>query len=305
MVSGVATWHHGGRFSGRFYGGFYGNYWGGYGAYWRGWSPSWWWGWGGPWGFGWWGDWGPYTYYYDSPQYFGKVYPNDSYGNYGALDLDVSPEKAEVYVNGQKVGICDDYDGFPTYLWLEAGVYDVVFYLPGYETIARQYVIRPGQVIDVDDDMVRGQAIRPEDLPAKTHEHRDERLRQNKEVEDDAARGIKPHMPYGDEAWRDRVHPLDRPADGDQQPTHHVAIEDARVAPARLKLTVEPGDASVYLDGRFVGTAAELEQLDNGLLIDAGAHRLEAVRPGRRPMTKEFTAEPGGESTLSMTLEQP
>jgi hypothetical protein len=84
-----------------------------------------------------------------------------------------------VYVNGQRVGTADDYDGYPTYLWLEQGVYDVVFFMPGFQTIARQYVIRPGLVIAVEDGMVPGDAIRPEDLPAKTHDNRDARLRQN------------------------------------------------------------------------------------------------------------------------------
>lgn len=295
-VDGVARWHQGSHGRGSY----------NHGAYWRGswggWYSPWYYG---PWSIGWWGYWGPYSYYYDTPPYWNtRVYPNDDYGTYGALDLDVSPERAEVYVNGERIGKADDYDGYPTYLWLEQGVYDVVFYLQGYETIARQYVIRPGLVIDVEDTMTPGASVRPEDLPAKSHEHRDERLRQNREVEEDAARGIPPGYPQGQEPWRARVHPLDRPeADtaGSDAPRRG-ATEDARLAPARLKVDVEPGDASVYLDGRFVGTGAELEQLPNGLLIDAGPHRIEAVRPGRKPVSKEFTAEPGGDAEVDLTL---
>jgi hypothetical protein len=300
-VQGESRWHQGHRGGGNGY----------YGAYWRGAYNGWYGHWGpfvGPWSIGWWGYWGPYSYYYDTPAYYGtRVYPNDDYGAYGALDLDVSPEKAEVYVNGQRIGVADDYDGYPTYLWLEQGVYDVVFYLDGFETIARQYVIRPGLVIDVEDTMTPGQAIRPEDLPAKSHENRDARLKQNREIEEDAARGMR-QMPAGPEAWRERVHPLDRApmADGDGggDAAHRPTSEDARVAPARLKVNVEPGDASVYLDGRFVGTGAEIEQLPNGLLIDAGRHRIEAVRPGRRAVSKEFTAEPGGDSQVDLTLSE-
>ncbi len=308
-VSGEARWHQDGRRGGHYGGGYYG---GGYydrGAYWNGWYGSWYWPYYSPWTIGWWGSWGPYAHYYDTPPYYGtRVYPNDDYGPYGALDLDVSPEKAEVYVNGQRVGVADDYDGYPTYLWLEQGVYDVVIYAPGFETIARQYVIRPGLVIDVEDAMTPGQAVRPEDLPAKTHENRDARLKQNREVEEDAARGMRPGLPSPSEPWRDRVHPLDRAPQsgeeaGEQYPTHRPS-EDARVAPARLQVDVEPGDASVYLDGRFIGTGAEIAQLPNGLLIDAGPHRIEAVRPGRRPVSKEFTAEPGSDASVDLTLEQ-
>ena len=208
----------------------------------------------------------------------------------------------------QRVGTADDYVGYPTYLWLEQGVYDVVFFMPGFQTIARQYVIRPGLVISVEDGMVPGEAIRPEDLPAKTHENRDARLQQNREVEEDAARGMNQGTQSSSEPWRDRVHPLDRaPMGGGGQtgePIRRSTSEDARLAPARLRLNVEPGDASVYLDGRFIGTGAEIAQLPNGLLIDAGPHRIEAVRPGRKPIAKDVNAEPGGEAAVDLILDR-
>jgi hypothetical protein len=116
---------------------------------------------------------------------------------------------------------------------------------------------------------------------------------------------MSPGMP-SQEPWRDRVHPLDRVPQSGEQASEYPArrpSEDARLAPARLRVGVEPGDASVYLDGRFIGTGAEIAQLPNGLLIDAGPHRLEAVRPGWRPVTKDFTAEPGGDASIDLKLE--
>ena len=259
----------------------------------------------GPWGIGWWGYGYGYPYYYDAAPYsYTRSYPNDDYGPYGALDTDVSPERAQVWVNGKLLGVADDFDGFPTYLWLKQGVYDVVFYLDGYETISRQYVIRPGQIIDVEDEMVEGQAIKPQDLQSKSHVHRDERLQQDREVEQDAARGIRPGYPApSDQSWREngRRQP---PAVDDRVPSHEVS-EDVRLAPSRLRLEVEPGDASVYLDGRFIGTGAEIAQLSKGLLVDAGAHRIEAVRPGRKAVTKEFTAAPGEETSVDLSLDEP
>ncbi len=294
-VAGNSTYHQGGSRDGHYYRG--GGYWG------SGWYDPWYWPRGGPWTIGWWGYWGPWAYYYDTPPYsYTRVYPNSDYGDYGALDLDISPEKAAVFLDGKRIGVADDYDGFPTYLWLKAGVYDLVFYADGYETIARQYVIRPGLIVDVEDSMTPGQAIRPEDLPAKTHVHRDERLQQDREAEDDAARGYRPAPPQG-QSWREQRPPVEE-SDADNAARREVS-EDARVAPARLKLDVEPGDASVYLDGRFIGTGAEIAELPNGLLIDAGQHRIEAVRPGRRAVNKEFSAEPGSESRIDLTLPEP
>ncbi len=46
---------------------------------------------------------------------------------------------------------------------------------------------------------------------------------------------------------------------------------------ARVNLRIEPADATVYLDGRFLGLASELPE---ELWLDPGSHRLEIARPG-------------------------
>ena len=70
--------------------------------------------------------------------------------------------------DGQPIGIADNFDGWPRYLWLDQGTYDLVFYHEGFQTIARQYSIYPGVIIDVEDRMVPGEAVPPEDLIAKS-----------------------------------------------------------------------------------------------------------------------------------------
>ncbi len=166
--------HHGGGYYGG-YGGYYNPWYYGYGyPYGYGWG----WGWG-----GWWWPWGPAGVLYDRPYQGGG---RD--GGYGALDVDIWPGETEIYVDGERVGTADDFDGFPTYLWLPRGTYDVVFYLPGFQTLARQYSIYDGLVIDVEDRLQRGEAVRPEDLPSKSTVNRDERLRRDSEREEAARR---------------------------------------------------------------------------------------------------------------------
>lgn len=82
----------------------------------------------------------------------------------GALDLDVSPGRTQVYLNGEYVGIVDQYDGWPSHLWLEEGAYEIVFYLDGYRTLARRVIIHPGLVIKIDDRLEPGPSIRPEEF---------------------------------------------------------------------------------------------------------------------------------------------
>ncbi|HKH46080.1 MAG TPA: PEGA domain-containing protein [Thermoanaerobaculia bacterium] len=85
-------------------------------------------------------------------------------GMVGRLDLDVSPGRTQVYLDGQYLGIVDRYDGWPSYLWLEKGTYDLVFYLDGYKTLVRRVTIYPGAVLGLEDRLEPGPSVRPEDL---------------------------------------------------------------------------------------------------------------------------------------------
>jgi hypothetical protein len=260
----------------------------GSGWYWDPWyyGPSYGWGWGwGPW---WWG-WGPAAVRYDGPY--------ASRAEYGALDLDLSPDDVEVYVDGERVGTVDEYDGWPTYLWLPRGTYDVVFYRQGYGTLARQYSIYGGQVIGVNDRLERGESVRPEDLQSTSTVNRDERLRRNRERQEAAAR---------QEPWRDRASREDY-GDEDELYAEREEGDDDEDGPremARLRLTIEPEDASLYLDGNFLGSAREIANLSAGLVVPAGRHRLEVVRPGYLPEEVAFEGEAGEELELEVELER-
>ena len=58
-------------------------------------------------------------------------------------------------------------------------------------------------------------------------------------------------------------------------------------------VTVQPDDASVYLDGRFLGTGRELAALRSGLIVDPGEHRVEVVRPGHQSAERTIDVESG------------
>jgi hypothetical protein len=79
-----------------------------------------------------------------------------AHGGMGALDLDISPGRAQVFLNGQSIGTADDYDGWPRYLWLPPETYDLAFSLDGYQTLTRRITIVPGLVIDMDDRLQPG-----------------------------------------------------------------------------------------------------------------------------------------------------
>jgi hypothetical protein len=249
------------------------------------WGPAW----------GWWDPW-----FYGPRWGYTTAYPNPTTGGFGALDLDVSPERAEVWVDGRKVGVADDFDGFPNYLWLEKGTYDVAFYLDGYRTLARQYTIYAGLVVDVEDRLEAGETIHPSDLGPKTHERRDARIR----AEEQRERELERRRSYRSaEADEDEEVDVEDSEDGAAPELDADAPRDARSAPGRLRLEVLPEDASVYLDGRFLGTGRELAGLRAGLMVDPGEHRIEVVRPGHRSSTRTVEVGAGAELELDIELE--
>ncbi len=91
----------------------------------------------------------------------------------GALDVGIRPKRrVEVYLDGEYLGVAGNFDGYPSYLWLKEGSYQLVFYKEGYRTIARQYTIRPGVVTDVRLQMEKGRSLLPEELVARRADDR-------------------------------------------------------------------------------------------------------------------------------------
>ena len=252
--------HH--QYCGHGWGGYYDGYYG-YGHYrYRGYYP-------------WYWPWWP-SVYIETDNYSA----NDGWG---AIDLDVSPEKAEIYLDGQYIGVADEYDGFPSYLWLEKGTYDLAVYYEGYETIFRQVSIYPGIVIDVEDRMRRGESVHPDDYGPTSTARRDARIERNREKED-AARAAEDRAR---EVWTS-----DSP----------VASAGAKVG--RLFISVLPPDSAVYLDGHFLGTAGEIGQLSAGMVVEPGDHVLELVRPGYETYRKELVVPPGERTTVEIELDR-
>ncbi len=85
----------------------------------------------------------------------------------GALDLNVKPRRrTRVYLDGKDIGVVGNYDGYPSYLWLKEGTHQLVFYRDGYTTLAREFTIHSGVVLDVEVRMERGRSVQPEEFLA-------------------------------------------------------------------------------------------------------------------------------------------
>ena len=126
-----------------------------------------------------------YGYGYNGYYGHGRHYSPYSYGRYshyppggldlgvaqlaglGALDLNVKPRRrTKVHLDGEYIGVVGNYDGYPSYLWLKEGTHQLVFYRGGYTTLAREFTIHSGVVLDVELRMERGRSVPPEEFIA-------------------------------------------------------------------------------------------------------------------------------------------
>lgn len=123
-------------------GGFYGPYFG------FGWNPYW--------GFG----------AYNQPA--GGIDMNFAMmAGFGAVDLNVKPGQAEVWVDGKYVAEARDLDGYPSLLWLKEGDHRVQVYKGGYVTFDERIDVQPGQQKELKLRLEKGESEPPGVRPEK------------------------------------------------------------------------------------------------------------------------------------------
>jgi hypothetical protein len=104
----------------------------------------------------------PYSYAYPYPVpvygYGGPsapvvVGPGSSY--YGGVSLEITPNNAEVYVDGEYVGLVQDFDGTQQPLTLTAGSHRLEIRAAGYEPLTLDVNVNPGEVLPYRGDLYR------------------------------------------------------------------------------------------------------------------------------------------------------
>jgi len=74
---------------------------------------------------------------------------------FGSVDCDVQPDDCTIYVNGERVGIADDFDGWPGVLDIKPGTYDLEFRLEGYETYKTTAKVEAWETTKVEHTLSR------------------------------------------------------------------------------------------------------------------------------------------------------
>jgi hypothetical protein len=71
---------------------------------------------------------------------------------------------------------------------------------------------------------------------------------------------------------------------------------------AKLKVTVQPGRAAVFLDGQYIGHASELGGAVHSLSLSPGKHRIKVELPGYRTFETEVNLLQGQKSEVKTEL---
>lgn len=278
------------------------------------------------WGWGW--GWGYSPYWYGPYHPYGGDYGHGRAPsrNWAAVDTDVSPESARVYLDGQYVGTADDFDGYPDYLYLRTGRYKLEFRLEGYETRTISVDARAGVKLDVGDRLAKvpgapryGSYESPEPSGgvrrfwAKRRdvaEHvtdedeiygGDRRYRERPRYRDDSERNERDAEEPDADVEVDRDRDRDRVEEPERREEWRGRTGATR-GEARLRLDIAPSDAAVYVDDRFMGTAESLES--EGIRVSSGRHTVVVSRPGYRDRRVEVDVSRGETERVEISLEK-
>jgi hypothetical protein len=183
----------------------------------------------------------------------------------GSLRIQIEPEDTEVFVDGYYAGRVDDFNGLFQRLYLRPGRHELTFRKVGYRTHRVRLFVTAGHTLRIRYEMVLGTGAPSEAVigaPAQEETAEDAGALDEAVSDDGAASGA--------------------PADAE---------------PGRIELSVEPADASIYIDGAFHSQGGRHVSVG----LSPGPHRIEAVRPGFRSFEQTVRVEEG--RTVNLTIE--
>jgi hypothetical protein len=254
-------------------------------------------------GFGW-----GYPYYssfgWGYPYYGGYPggpypYPYYGYSGWASARIEVKPRDAQVYIDGNFVGLVDDFDGVFQRLDVPPGEHELSIYMPGHQTYSEQTLFRPGQGYSFKT------VLQP--LPPGTPDDPKPQPRQRSSGGGNADQEAPPpgygNYPRPDEPYG-QPPPRDPAPYGRTQPPPDRSGDRNRVVVgggfSTLSLRVQPGDAVVQIDGE------RWDSPDGGsrliVQLAAGEHRIEVRKDGFKPYSTTITIRSGEPQTLNVVL---
>ena len=206
-------------------------------------------------------------------QWFPYPYPGSVIGypapgyyqgrSFANVRTQVRPRDAQVFVDGYAAGIVDDFDGVFQRLQLIPGQHEITLFLTGYRTYRENVYLSPGSSLNIRHTMVQ--------RPAG-------------EADEAAPIPLVPPM-----------------AAGRGMPPRPIApLPSNAPAPGMLSLRVEPGDASVLIDGE--AWRAPQSQTRLSVALAEGHHHLQIEKSGFDTFAVDIDVKAGETTALAVSL---
>lgn len=214
-------------------------------------------------------QWGPYGPYGPRGPYgpggpYGPRY-RDEYS--AALRLEVKPRQAEVYVDGYRAGIVDEFDGMFQRLRLTPGGHEIVLYLDGYRAVHEKIYSEPFSDRTLKLTMAKlgdGEAAEPRPVPSE--------------------QPARPEPSYP-------------PRRGGGPPP---AAEPAQFG--SLAIRVVPVNAEIFIDGQRWRIGNALAPVS--IRLSAGRHTVKVVKDGYESYSGDVDIRAGETETLNVSLKR-
>jgi len=204
------------------------------------------------------------------------------------IDTKIKPRRVRLWLDGSLIGVADDFDGKPDYLYLRPGRYRLEGRLHGYRTDVFEIEAQDGCRYDIKHWMTKSRDTKMEPDPAPP--------RPVQRVFETVSGGGTADEPPPPAAAPD---PRLRPDLGTR--SRPPMATQVRVG-ASLRVLVEPLDAAVTVDGEYVATGAELARMTQALAVAPGAHLIEVAAAGYRPHRLEIELVKGELKEINIVL---
>ncbi|MEO8586093.1 MAG: PEGA domain-containing protein [Acidobacteriota bacterium] len=239
-------------------------------------------------------------------------------GRYAVVKTDLSPEEAQIFLDGKYIGTADDFDGHPDFLYLGPGRYHLEFRLPGYQTLGTDLDVSRGQRVRLDQKLKLepGKNALDQFAPESKGTPLGRVFTKNGpeaglQADDNEAappprRALRRAPPPRDDGWSDRER---GPEAGQRIPEDRM---EARPEPlprpagnrARMRFKVSPDDAAVYVDDKYLGAGEDLAANPRGVVTEPGTHSITVARPGYKSKTVDVTVRIGSPVDVVIELEK-
>jgi hypothetical protein len=180
--------------------------------------------------------------------------------------IQVTPPETEVFVDGIRAGVADDFDGFSQRLRVTPGEHLIELYLDGHRPVAQKVLFQSGdsyKLRHVMEPLPAGEAMPPR--PAS-----------------------KANAPN-----------LDALYDAFGKPRSNVTAAAAVTGAGVLAIRVQPADATVLVDGEtWQGSGGERLELQ----VTAGPHQIEVRKEGYLPFSTTVQTAAGQTTPLNVSL---